>query len=393
MIAPFLLPILTTPTGGYRSPITVQEPYYQSRFWFKTESQHFASGGKLTVYRCPIYVPAQPSGAKRILLDFSFLVSAGLKLCSLLASHKFDFVFTVAPSFLVGLLGILYKKARKTPLLYHIQDLQIEAARDLKMIKPEKLIPALFRLEKFIFNHSDLITSIDEGMAQKIQLKAKKDTFLFPNWTNTELFFPIENRHPLKAEFGFQPGDRIILYSGAIGEKQGLEAILYAAKAFEDQQELKFLICGSGPYKQKLLHLAQSLQLTNVSFLPLQPFEKFNHLLNAADVHLIIQKANVSDLVVPSKLTTLLAVGGLVVITANPGTRLHALVQSHNMGILVEADHQQALNAGIRKAISQNNSHLSRNARLFAETHLSIDKIMSDFENRVRTVMDAQTLN
>jgi colanic acid biosynthesis glycosyl transferase WcaI len=102
-----------------------------------------------------MYVPLKPSGLKRILLDFSFFVSAFLRLLFLLPGIKYDFVITVAPSFQVGLLGILYKWLRGAKLLYHIQDLQIEAARDLQMIKSESLINTLFKVEKHIFNQSD----------------------------------------------------------------------------------------------------------------------------------------------------------------------------------------------------------------------------------------------
>lgn len=368
----------------------VQEPYCRNRFGFKTESEHFPSGGKLTIYRCPIYVPAQPSGWKRILLDFTFLLSAGLKLLSLLPGHKFDFVLTVAPSFLGGLLGVLYKKIWKSPHLYHIQDLQIEAARNLKMVKFAPLINAMFRLEKYIYDQSDIITSIDEGMMQKIAQKAKKEIVHFPNWTDTRAFYPMENKWELKQEFGFKETDQVILYSGAIGEKQGLEAILFAAKESREQKHLKFLICGCGPYKQKLQHQTETLQLDNVFFLPLQPHENFNRFLNLADVHLIIQKSHVSDLVMPSKLTTILAVGGLVIVTANPGCTLHNLVEFHQLGILVDSENQAALNEGIRKALSQDHSHLTRNARAFAESHLSIDRIMGDFENRVNAAMVPQ---
>ncbi|RDC66103.1 glycosyltransferase [Adhaeribacter pallidiroseus] len=116
----------------------VQEPYIKNRFWFKTEEENFASGGKIKIYRCPIYVPTKPSGIKRVLLDFSFLLSAGLKMLQLLLSRRYDYVITVVPAFLLGCLGIIYKKTRKAKLLYHIQDLQIEAARDLQMIKSKK---------------------------------------------------------------------------------------------------------------------------------------------------------------------------------------------------------------------------------------------------------------
>src|SRR5690349_10693010 len=57
----------------------VQEPYTKNKFWFKTENIDFESGGKIMIYRCPIYVPAKPSGLKRIILDFSFLISGGIK--------------------------------------------------------------------------------------------------------------------------------------------------------------------------------------------------------------------------------------------------------------------------------------------------------------------------
>lgn len=361
----------------------VQEPYRKNRFWYKTENVDFASGGKIKIYRCPIYVPAKPSGMKRILLDFSFLVSAGFKMLQLLPGRKFDYVMTVVPAFLLGLLGILYKKARKAKLVYHIHDMQIEAARDLQMIKSEKVINALLRLEKYIFNQCDVITSVGAGMVNKIKEKANREVYLFLNSTDLTQFYPLKNREELKREFGFDVQDKVILYSGAIGEKQGIESILYAAREFEQTKEVKFLICGSGPYKEKLENLAKSLNLTNVIFYPLQPIEKFNLFLNMADVHLVIQKANASDLVMPSKLSTVLAVGGLALITANEGSDLHTLVKKYNMGLLVEAEIQMALNEGIRKAITEDNSDIMNNARLYAENHLSMESIMQAFENKI----------
>lgn len=361
----------------------VQAPYYQNRFWYTTEREKVGINGRIKVCRCPIYVPAVPSGLKRILLDFSFLVSAFLKLLQLLPGKKYDYVIAIAPSFQIGLLGAFYRMLRKSYFLYHIQDMQIEAARDLKMIKSKAVINTLFRFEKYIFNQASGISSISEEMNRRIYEKAGKEVFLFPNWTNTSLFYPATNKAELKKEFGFACSDKIILYSGAIGEKQGLEAVLHAAKAFEEQKNLKFLICGSGPYKEKLQNLANSLKLYNVFFLPLQPFEKFNDFLNVADVHLIMQKGSASDLVMPSKLTTILSIGGLALVTANKDTGLHTLVKKHQIGILVESENQQSLNDGIQMAISGKHGHLNKNARLYAETYLSIGQIMDSLERRL----------
>ncbi|MCF6402787.1 WcaI family glycosyltransferase [Chitinophaga filiformis] len=363
----------------------VQPPYDKNKNWYKKEviEESNGQGGKITVYRCPQYVPAKPSGKTRIMLDFSFAVSAFFKILQLLPRKKFDVVITVVPPFHLGLLAVLYKKFKGAKFLYHIQDMQIEAARDLNMIKSPKLIKALFGLERYIFKHADMVSSISDGMMRKIGEKAGKDIFFFPNWVDVTLFHPIENRAALKTEYGFDVNDRIVLYSGAIGEKQGLEAILNTAETLKDDKQLKFLICGSGPYKEKLKAEAESRGLHNVIFFPLQPFEKFNHFLNMADVHLVIQKGNASDLVMPSKLTTILSVGGLALITANSGTSLHELVSKHNMGILVKAEDQQALTDGIVRAMQDNASEIARNGRVYAETHLSVGKIMSRFEEAV----------
>lgn len=115
-------------------------------------------------------------------------------------------------------------------------------------------------------------------------------------------------------------------------------------------------------------------------FFPLQPIEEFNSFLNAADVHLVIQKANASDLVMPSKLTTILAVGGLALITANIDSGLSALIEKYDMGLVVAAENQQALNEGITHALAQDHSLTRRHAREYAERYLSIDSVMRDFE-------------
>jgi colanic acid biosynthesis glycosyl transferase WcaI len=363
----------------------VQEPYYKKRYGYTSEREEFASGGSLTIHRCPMYVPAKPSGMKRMLLDFSFLTSSFFKLLQLTTKKRINNVFVVAPSFHFGLLGILYKKLKSAKFIYHIQDMQIEAARDLNMIKSEKAISFLFTLERYIFSSADVISSISTGMVRRIQEKANKPVALFPNWTDTNLFYPIDDKVRLKIEFGFAPADKIILYSGAIGEKQGLEAIIEVATRYKSSPEVKFVICGSGPYKQTLQALANSLDLHNVVFFPLQPFDKFNRFLNTADVHLVIQKANASDLVMPSKITTILAVGGLAVITANKDSSLHSLIETFNMGILVQAENQHALDEGIAKAIGTKDGTIRRNARAYAENHLSIDKIMERFENTILT--------
>lgn len=357
----------------------IQEPYTKHSSWYKKETRKLNDNVDITIYRCPHYVPALPTGVKRILSDISFFISAFFQIFLMLFRKKFDYVITVAPPFQIGLLGWMYKKLKGAKLIYHVQDLQIDAAVDLGMIKSKFITRIMYGIEKFILRKADFVSSISDGMIERIKTKLDRKILLFPNWVDTNFFHPIADTKTLKSQFGFLPTDKIILYSGAIGEKQGLQALLQTANELRDAAFIKFIICGSGPYKEKLAALAREMALDNVYFKPLQPKETFNQFLNMADVHLVLQKANENELFLPSKLTTICAVAGLMIVTASKKSSLYNLVSTHHMGIPIDPENQIALTNAIKTAVYQEHNDLKENARLFAHNNLNIDNVLKDF--------------
>ncbi len=376
---------------GYECSVITTFPYYphwkiassyaKSAGWFRKETREVPGivDNPIKVTRCPHYIPANPTGFKRILSDFSFTFMALLKLIGCLFEKKHEVVIVVAPPFTLGILGVLYQLIKRAKFVYHIQDLQIDAARDFGLIKSPLVIKLLLAIEKFILRRADVVSSISKGMIKKIELKYLGKVTFFPNWVDTAQFFPIADRIELKKAFGFGETDKVILYSGAIGEKQGLEAILHAAKALEQEHNVKFVIGGSGPYKEKLEELKERLQVHNVFFFPLQPYNQLNRFLNMADAHLVLQKANAADLVMPSKLTAILAVGGIAIITASEGSGLHEVITEFDMGILIEPEDSVALQSAVRQVIVGSKINTSNNARQYAEKYLSIEPIFNNF--------------
>ena len=358
----------------------VQAPYTKHNWWYRKELKAVTnSNSEVTVYRCPQYVPAKPTGTKRILLDFSFCISCFFVIVPLLFKKKFDHVITVAPCFQIGLIGLLYKKIKKAQFIYHIQDLQIDAARDLKMIQSKAVISCLLAIEKFILKNADIVSSISPGMIKRIEAKYQRVVTYFPNWVDTKCLYPLAEKQKLKEEFGFNASDFIVLYSGAIGEKQGLEDIIHTASLLSQLPNLKFVICGSGPYKEKLQDLKEKLGVKNLSFLSLQPLDKLNNFLNMADVHLVLQKANASDLVMPSKLTSILSVGGVALVSTTKNSSLFEMVDSNNIGFVVEPENKEVLTEAIKKIMHSDKENISHNAFNYAQKNFSIDKVISQF--------------
>jgi colanic acid biosynthesis glycosyl transferase WcaI len=135
---------------------------------------------------------------------------------------------------------------------------------------------------------------------------------------------PSAGRSPLRREWGIAEEDIVILYSGNMGEKQGLEIIIDAAHLLSSYRDIRFVICGDGAARPRLEQAAAGL--SNVEFKPLQPAERLNDLLALADVHVLPQRADAADLVLPSKLTNMMASARPVVATAAQGTQVADLV-------------------------------------------------------------------
>ena len=367
-------------TYPYYPQWKIESPFVKRSFWFKTEKIKVNVSNTIKVFRCPHYVPGNPIGIFRIISEFSFFFSAFLVLIYVLFKKKFDSIMTVAPPFEIGLLGVLYKKIRGGKLSYHIQDLQIDAARDLHIIKSKHIINAFLGVEKYIIKRADFVSTISYGMVEKVKNKSNKKVYYFPNWVDIKIFCPLNNKEEIKIEYGFKPTDKILLYSGAIGHKQGLEAILFSAKKLENFPGIKFIICGAGPYKEILINLAREMNLKNVIFLPIQPHEKLNAFLNIADFHLVLQKSKGADLFLPSKLNTILSVGGVAIVTACDGSSLYNIMSSTDMGILIEPDSQNDLLAAIIDNVDSLELEVkSKNARRYAEKFLNCENILPEY--------------
>lgn len=369
--------------SGDEVEVITAPPYYPQ--WEVAEAYRGAGYVKevidgVTVLRCPLYVPTAVSGARRILHEISFVVSS-LRYWVPRYFRSFDYILCVSPPFHLALLALPHKWIHGTPVINHIQDLQVDAARDLGIIKSDLLLGVLEKTEKWLLRQVTAVSTISTGMMAKIVKKGLKlkDLILFPNWVDEDLVYFVPKTNSARNEWGYDDNDRIVLYAGNLGEKQGLENILEVADRMKDVQRLTFLIIGEGGAKSRLIAQAKTMGLTNVIFKPLQPLSRLAASLAAADVHLVLQKKAAADLVMPSKLTNILAVGGHALVTAELGTTLYDLVKEFNLGTLVAPEDVTALELGLREILSGLRENDSRGAQQFARDRLDKKNILFSF--------------
>ena len=345
---------------------------YKGKWWHK----ELVNGA--TVCRCPLYIPKNITGKTRIIHELSFLIST-LWYWLPRFFKKYDAVIAIYPPLVINIYPYLYSLFhKKTKVIIHVQDLQVDAARQLNLIKNETLLNFLEKAEKFFFKKATAVSSISTGMQKKILEKgiSKENYFMLPNWADTDFLKPLPAHESLRKELGFLPEDKIVLYSGNIGQKQGIEILLPVAQEFQHNPSVKFVIAGEGAAKQNLKRLAAEKNLTNVYFLPLQPANKLPQFLAMADLHLVIQKRAAADLVLPSKFISILSCGACAIVTSEPGSSLFEMIEQEHTAILIEPENEKALLIAIKENLSSDTSSIKNAARNYALNHLNINKIL-----------------
>jgi colanic acid biosynthesis glycosyl transferase WcaI len=219
----------------------------------------------------------------------------------------------------------------------------------------------------------------------------RNEAIYFPNWVDTRLVNPDKNEINYRNLWNIDENAFVLLYSGTLGKKQGLEIICNVASALKDYSDIVFLIVGEGIGKDNLIEMVQKARNVNIIFKPLQPVETLPCLLNCADVHLIIQKKSFADAVLPSKLITILAAGGVALITADPNTELSNLVRDNpNLAIIVEPENANVIINKILEIRSDEKlrAQIKSVARDFAVKNLDKESVLAGFEKQIVRVVN-----
>jgi colanic acid biosynthesis glycosyl transferase WcaI len=337
---------------GHEVEVVAALPYYP--WWRHAKEYHYRPWVAETreyncrVIRCPIYVPKNPNGIRRVLHLASFGLSAFPVTFYRALRCKPDVICAVVPTLFSAPVSLAAARLTGAKAWLHVQDLEIEAGHELGILGRVGLARMALAFERIVLRRFDLVSAISQKMLNAIVRKGVDParTALFTNWVNLSAIFPLGTPSRYRRELGIAHDRCVVMYSGSMGTKQGLDTVLAAARLLEKDgvQSPLYVFAGEGHARKKLE--ADAAGLSNVLFMPVVEPELYNEFLNLADIHLLPQKIEAADLVLPSKLCAMLAVGKPVIATALPDTQVAQIVAG--AGIIVPPDDPAAFAAAIR---------------------------------------------
>ncbi len=375
--------------AGHDVRVVTAPPYYPEwsiRPGYSATRYSRESWQGTTVFRTPLWVPRKMSGVKRMVHLASFALAS---FPALLAQWRWnpDVLWLTEPPLFCAPGALLFARLRAVKTWLHIQDYEVDAAFELGLLKGRRLRAIASAGERWLMRRFDRVSTISTRMLERAADKgvAPSRLLAFPNWADLSAIRPLLAPSTYRAELGLSDAAIVVLYSGNMGRKQGLEILADAAALVQQRgapaAHIQFVFCGNGPGRAELEALC--VDSSNVRFMDLQPIERLGELLGLADIHLLPQRANAADLVMPSKLTGMLSSGRPVIASARPDTELGMVAAQY--GLAVPPEDAPALATAIELLAGQPvlRAQLGRAARLHAESRIERDAVLRQFEREL----------
>lgn len=365
-------------TGMPHYPSWRTEPAYRGVWRIEEER----SG--VRVHRRRHYVPPRQSALRRAAFEATVLAHGLVSPPSVRA----DAVISQMPSLAGGVLGARLARRHRVPYIPVVQDLMGAAAAQSGIRGGDRAAAVASRAERYALRAASLVGVIHESFVPRVTAYGVDPgrIRLVPNWTHVKP--PSAERAVTRARLGWHEGTPVVLHSGNMGLKQGLDVLVDAARLAPG---IRIVLMGDGNQREALL--ARAAGLPNVEFLPAAGTDEFTDVLAAADVLAVTQRASVLDMSVPSKLTSYFVSGRPVVASVADEGGTAQEVQRSGAGLLVAPEDPAAVLAAVRKLVEQPAAaaELGAHGPRYVAQHLGREAGLARFDALLTEVLqDAQ---
>ena len=307
---------------------------------------------------------------------------------------KYSVVLTGSPPITSGWTAGLVAKLRGVRAVYNIQEIYPDVLVKQGYVKNKSLIGLLKWVEKKTYDWSKWVVPIDETFAKQIKGRLPDAKVkVIPNFIDTELYSPLENRREQEAGSREQENlfpefkDKFVVgYVGNMGEVQNWDALLEACELLKDKSNIHFWLVGGGPQFKRLQESSKNLD--NLTVWGYQDREKVPQINARVDLHLIsMNKASDYD-GLPSKIFAILASARPLMVASNSDSPISQLMAQTTATYRVDRDSGNAMAKGIL-GVSKNYPTPSElnNARKFVVDNFSTDSVTQQYVDLIHSLI------
>ncbi len=281
---------------------------------------------------------------------FSFFYWHVASLFFSLTFTRLDFILSPSPPLSIGFISLLIGKIKRAKVIYNVQEIYPDLLINQGNLKSSFIINLLKKIERYIYNTSDAVTTIDDIFFSTIlpRFNNPQKLHLIPNFVDTDLYKPLKNCQILPSIFGEQNTRIKVLYAGNIGFFQDWEPVLFAAMELSDEN-IEFWIIGEGVQKEFLEKQVRDQGLRNVRIFPYQRRELLPVINNYADIHFISINKAMEQEGFPSKVYTIMACAKPLVVITGEKTPLYNFLINKNCAEIISDDRNKNFTNSIRK--------------------------------------------
>lgn len=255
-----------------------------------------------------------------------------------LGEKNVDIIISPSPPLTIGWINIMLGKLKRCKVIYNVQEIYPDFLIEQGSLKSKSVISFLKRLERYVYNNSAAVTTIDQVFKNTIEGRFKNPDKLhiIPNFVDTELYRPI-SKDEISLDKSLFPDDdyKKIMYAGNIGHAQDWEPLIELAKKLSGEK-VRFIVIGEGVLKEQLINDVEKYNLSNIVVLPYQRRELMPHLLAYADMQFIFMSKDMQGHGFPSKVYTIMAAAKPLIVASGKNTPIYNFLDGVNCALLVD---------------------------------------------------------
>jgi colanic acid biosynthesis glycosyl transferase WcaI len=281
-------------------------PHYP---WWRVPSEfaHLTEGvthhESVKVIRAKHLIPPRMNALVRIKFEFSLWWNLE-RVSRRFVGKGFDAVISYIPAVAAGVVGKIISRKLGIPFGLIVQDLSGAGAKQSGLSGGALFSKAALAVEGSVLKAADSLVVVSPAMRDVVtSLGVPTSKVLeIPNYSARNI--EVLNQDLARKSFGRTSDEFIVVHTGNMGAKQGLENVIEASKAFGKETKVKIYLVGHGNQEANLKKLCEGLK--NISVMGAVADDQYSALLSAADLLLVNERSTQMEMSLPSKLTSYL---------------------------------------------------------------------------------------